>query len=91
MATATNRFNGIVGEGETGEDGFPTEVRILGEEFVHCHPACQVTEDKADRGANCLVLLTYNTRHFFGVKRVRVLTPRNFLERLRGALWEGFR
>jgi predicted nucleic acid-binding protein len=45
----------------------------------------------ACKGANCLVLLTYNTRHFLQAKRVRVLTPRNFLERLRRALWEGFR
>jgi predicted nucleic acid-binding protein len=45
----------------------------------------------ACKGANYLVLLTYNTRHFLQAKRVRVLTPRNFLERLRRALWEGFR
>jgi len=40
----------------------------------------------ACKGANCLVLLTYNTRHFLRAKRVQVLTPRNFLERLRRAL-----
>jgi predicted nucleic acid-binding protein len=45
----------------------------------------------ACKGTNCLVLLTYNTRHFLQAKRVRVLTPRNFLERLQRALWEGFR
>ena len=45
----------------------------------------------AAKEANCLVLLTYNTRHFLRAERLQVLTPREFLVRLRKALLEGFR
>ncbi len=44
----------------------------------------------AAKEANCLVLLTYNTRHFLRAERIWVLTPREFLERLRKALLKGF-
>lgn len=40
--------------------------------------------------AKYLVLLTHNTHHFLRAERIWVLTPREFLERLRRALLKGF-
>ncbi|MFN3422377.1 MAG: PIN domain-containing protein [Armatimonadota bacterium] len=41
----------------------------------------------AARETNCSVLITYNTRHFTRAKRINVLTPKEFVEQVRKALW----
>ncbi len=45
----------------------------------------------AAKDAGCFVLLTYNTRHFVKAQRIRVLTPKEFVEQVRKILWSGFK